>query len=60
VAAVSAGPIATAGRGDVIPYRGLMGFNPFGKRAQRRSDLFILLLAFVIVAALVIWAAFPR
>jgi hypothetical protein len=37
-----------------------MGFNPFGKRAERRSDILIVIAALVIVALLVAWAAFPR
>jgi hypothetical protein len=37
-----------------------VGFNPFNKRAQRRSDVFIVVLALAIVAVLVLWAAFPR
>jgi hypothetical protein len=37
-----------------------MGFNPFAKRAQRRSDIFIVVLALAIVALLVLWAAYPR
>jgi hypothetical protein len=41
-------------------YRCGVGFNPFGRRAQRRSDILIVLLAFAIVAALLVWAAFPR
>ena len=41
-------------------YRVGVGFNPFGKRAQRRSDIFIVVLALAIVALLVLWAAYPR
>ena len=41
-------------------YRVGVGFNPFGKRAQRRSDVFIVVLALAIVALLVLWAAYPR
>jgi len=37
-----------------------VGFNPFGKRAQRRGDVFIVVLALTIVAVLVLWAALPR
>jgi hypothetical protein len=37
-----------------------VGFNPFRKRVDRRSDIFIVVLALVIVAALVLWAAYPR
>jgi hypothetical protein len=37
-----------------------VGFNPFGKRADRRGDLAIVVIALVIVALLVAWAAFPR
>ncbi len=37
-----------------------VGFNPFGKRATRRGDIFIVVLAFAVVAVLVLWAVFPR
>jgi hypothetical protein len=37
-----------------------VGFNPFGKRAQRRGDVVIVILALAIVAVLVLWAALPR
>lgn len=43
-----------------IAYGVGVGFNPFNKRAQRRSDVFIVVLALAIVAVLVLWAAFPR
>jgi hypothetical protein len=35
-----------------------VGFNPFHSRVQRRSDIVIVALAFVVVAALVLWAVF--
>jgi hypothetical protein len=41
-------------------YGGRVGFNPFRKRVDRRSDIYIVVLAVVIVAVLVAWAAFPR
>jgi hypothetical protein len=37
-----------------------VGFNPFRKQVQRRSDVAIVVIALVIVALLVLWAAFPR
>jgi hypothetical protein len=37
-----------------------MGFNPFANTRKRRSDIVIVVLALGIVAALVLWAAFPR
>jgi len=37
-----------------------MGFNPFGKQAQRRSDIVIVVVALAVIAALVVWAALPR
>jgi hypothetical protein len=43
-----------------IAYRVGVGFNPFNKRAQKRGDVFIVVLALAIVAVLVLWAAFPR
>jgi hypothetical protein len=41
-------------------YGGRVGFNPFRKRVERRSDIFIVVLAVVVVAVLVAWAAIPR
>jgi hypothetical protein len=37
-----------------------MGFNPFAKTRARRSDILIVVVALGIVAALLLWAAFPR
>jgi hypothetical protein len=37
-----------------------VGFNPFRRQARRGTDIVLLVAAFVIVAALVVWAAFPR
>jgi hypothetical protein len=37
-----------------------VGFNPFRKQARRGSDIVLLVLAFAVVAALLLWAAFPR
>ncbi len=37
-------------------YRGVMGFNPFREQVQRRSDIVLVVAAFVVVAALVAWA----
>ncbi len=35
-----------------------MGFNPFRARAKRGTDLLVVAAAFVVVAALVLWAVF--
>jgi hypothetical protein len=37
-----------------------VGFNPFRKQARRGSDIFILVAALAIVAALLLWAVIPR
>jgi hypothetical protein len=37
-----------------------MGFNPFHKRVRRAGDYVLVGLAFVIVVALLAWAALPR
>jgi hypothetical protein len=37
-----------------------VGFNPFRARTHRRSDIVIVVAAFVVVALLVAWAAIPR
>lgn len=37
-----------------------VGFNPFRQQRQRRSDYVLVVAAFVVVALLVLWAAFPR
>jgi hypothetical protein len=37
-----------------------VGFNPFSKHVQRRSDIVLVTVALVVVALLVVWAAFPR
>jgi hypothetical protein len=37
-----------------------VGFNPFRQQVRRRSDYVFVAAAFVIVAALLVWAAFPR
>ena len=44
----------------VVPpgYRGGMGFNPFREQVQRRSDIVLLVAAFVVVGAVVAWAFF--
>lgn len=52
VAPLTPSPTATAG------YRGAMGFNPFREQVQRRSDIVLVVAAFVVVAALVAWALF--
>jgi hypothetical protein len=35
-----------------------VGFNPFRKHVQRRSDILLVVAAFVVVALLLAWAAF--
>jgi len=35
-----------------------MGFNPFREQVHRRSDILLVVAAFVVVAALVAWALF--
>jgi hypothetical protein len=37
-----------------------VGFNPFRARTTRTSDLVIVVVAFLVVALLVAWAAIPR
>jgi hypothetical protein len=35
-----------------------VGFNPFRARAKRGTDLVVVVAAFVVIAALVLWAVF--
>jgi hypothetical protein len=35
-----------------------VGFNPFRARAKRGTDIVIVAVAFVVIAALVLWALF--
>lgn len=37
-----------------------MGFNPFARRVNRRRDIATVVVAGVVVALLVLWAALPR
>jgi hypothetical protein len=39
-------------------YRGRVGFNPFRQQVQRGSDIVIVAVALVVIAALVLWAMF--
>src|SRR5262245_44728852 len=39
-------------------YGDTVGFNPFRAHATRRTDLLIVAAAFVVIAALVLWAVF--
>jgi hypothetical protein len=39
---------------------GVVGFNPFRQQKRRTSDYVLVVAAFVVVALLVLWAAFPR
>jgi hypothetical protein len=33
-----------------------VGFNPFRSRVERRTDIVVVVIAFVVIAALVLWA----
>jgi hypothetical protein len=37
-----------------------MGFNPFRKQQRRTSDYALLVAAFAVTAALLLWALIPR
>jgi preprotein translocase subunit SecE len=37
-----------------------VGFNPFRQQVKRRSDIVIVVVAILVVALLVAWAAIPR
>lgn len=37
-----------------------MGFNPFRQQKRRTSDYVFVAAAFVVVAALLVWALLPR
>jgi len=37
-----------------------VGLNPFRQQVKRRSDIVLVVVALLIVALLVLWAAFPR
>jgi len=37
-----------------------VGFNPFRKQVRRSSAIAIVVAAFVVVAALLVWAVLPR
>jgi hypothetical protein len=41
-------------------YRAGVGFNPFRQQVKRRSDIVLVVVAFVAIAALLLWAVFPR
>jgi hypothetical protein len=34
-----------------------VGFNPFRTQVKRRSDIVLVVAAFVVIAALIVWAA---
>jgi hypothetical protein len=51
----SAGEDWLGGRGR---YRDRVGFNPFRSQAKRGTDVVIVVVALVVVAALVLWAVF--
>jgi hypothetical protein len=37
-----------------------MGYNPFRKRVQRRSDIVVVAAALIAIALMLAWAAIPR
>jgi hypothetical protein len=37
-----------------------VGLNPFRQQVKRRSDIVIVIVAVLVVALLVLWAAMPR
>jgi hypothetical protein len=39
-------------------YLSIVGYNPFRKRVKRRSDIFIVAIALLVIAGLVAWALF--
>jgi hypothetical protein len=41
-------------------YRVAVGMNPFRQRVKRQSDIVLVVVALLVVALLVLWAAFPR
>ncbi len=41
-------------------YRLGVGFNPFRQQVKRRSDIVLVVVAVLVVALLVLWAALPR
>ena len=45
-------------RSDIGRYRSGVGLNPFRSQAKRSSDIVIVAVALVVIAALVLWAVF--
>ncbi len=43
---------------DIGRYRSGVGLNPFRSQAKRGTDVVIVVVALVVVAALVLWAVF--
>jgi hypothetical protein len=37
-----------------------MGYNPYRTRVSRKSDVWFVLAAVVVVVGVVVWAVFPR
>jgi hypothetical protein len=37
-----------------------VGFNPFRSQVKRRSDIVIVIVAFVVIAAALLWVVYPR
>lgn len=48
------------GRARGRRYGSAVGFNPFRKQVNRRSDIVFVGAALLVVVVLLIWAAFPR
>jgi hypothetical protein len=45
---------------ETVRHTWTMGFNPFRPQRRRTSDYAFVAAAFVVTAALLIWALFPR
>ena len=39
-------------------YRSCVGFNPFRSRVNRRTNVVVVIVAFVVIAVLLLWAVF--
>ena len=39
-------------------YRNGVGLNPFRSRVERRTDIVVVVIAFVVIAGLVVWGLF--
>lgn len=47
-----------AGAISPVRYRARVGLNPFRSRVERRTDVVVVAVAFVVIAALVVWGLF--